>query len=121
MESRTINDKNIKKCKAVQDCNILNLGKNSLSRNTPEKVIYNFSSVTLSDSNKSLLSKDLNFALPSSSLDYSKHLVDHELFFRDMLSLETSQLDCELLKSCLSRLIILPINPTNSHLKNFFP
>ena len=57
------NDKNIQKCKEVQDQKILKLGKNSLSRNNPDKVIYNFSSVTLSDSDKSLLSKGLNFAL----------------------------------------------------------
>ena len=119
------NDKDIRKCKEVQDPKILKLGKNSLSRNNPDKVIYNFSSVTLSDSDKSLLSKGLNFALPPASLEYSEYLVDYELFFRDTLSLETSYLDRELLKVALrtypfilSRLIIHPENPTISHLKN---
>ena len=62
------NDKNIRKCKEVKDRKILKLGNNSLSRNNPDKVIYNFSSVTLSDSDKSLLSKGLHFALPLASL-----------------------------------------------------
>ena len=47
----------------VRDRKILKLVKNYLSRNNPHTVIYNFSSVTLSDSDKSLLSKGLNFAL----------------------------------------------------------
>ena len=37
-----------------------------------------------SDSDKSLLSKGLNFVLPPASLEYSEYLVDFELFFRDM-------------------------------------
>ena len=98
------NDKNMQKCKEVQDCKILKLGKNSLSRSNPYKVIYNFSSVTLSDIDKSLLSKGLNFALPPASLEYSEYLVDYELFFRDTLSLKISHLDRELRKSRLKNL-----------------
>ena len=63
------NDKNIQKWKEVQDHKIIKLSKNSLSRNNPNKVIYNFSSVNLSDSDKSFLSKGLNFALPPASLE----------------------------------------------------
>ena len=61
-----------------RDTKILKLGKNSLSRNNPDKVIYNFSSVTLSVSDKSLLNKGLNFALPPASLEYSEYLVDYQ-------------------------------------------
>ena len=81
------NGKNIRKCKEVEDRKILKNCKNVLSRNIPDKVIYNFSSVTLSDSDKSLLSNGLNFALPPASLEYLQYLVDYELFFRDTLSL----------------------------------
>ena len=112
------NDKNIQKCKEVQDCKIIKLGKNSLSRNNPDKVIYNFASVTLSDSNKSLLSKDLNFALPPTSLEYSEYLVDYELFFKDTLSLETSHLDCVLLKSRLKELAFSSFKTYNSSRKS---
>ena len=61
-----------------RDTKILKLGKNSLSRNNPDKVIYNFSSVTLSVSDKSLLNEGLNFALPPASLEYSEYLVDYQ-------------------------------------------
>ena len=52
----------------VQDRKTLKLGKNSLSRNNPDQVIYNFLSVTLNDSDKYLLSKGLNFPLPPTPL-----------------------------------------------------
>ena len=44
------NDQNIQKCKGVENCKITKLSKNSVSRNNPNKIIYNFSSVNLSDS-----------------------------------------------------------------------
>ena len=108
------NDKNIRKCNKVQDRKIIKLGKNSLSRNTPDKVIHNFSSINRSDSDKSLLSKGLNFALPPASLEYSEYLVDFELFFRDTLSLETSHLDRGLLKSRLKNLVFSSHKTYNS-------
>ena len=42
---------------------IVKLSRNPLSRNNPDKVICNFSSVNLNDNDKSFLSKGLNFAL----------------------------------------------------------
>ena len=74
------NDKNIRKNKEVLDRKIIKLSKNSLRRNNFDKVIYNFSSVNLKDSDKSLLSKGLNFALPPGSLEYSEYLVDLNCF-----------------------------------------
>ena len=108
------NDNNIRKCKEVQDRKIIELSKNSLGRNNLDKVIYNFSSVNLTDSDKSLLSKGLNFALPPASLEYSEYLVDFELFFRDTLSLETSHLDRGLLKSRLKNLAFSSFKSYNS-------
>ena len=71
----------------MQNSKSSNFGKNSLIRNNFDKVSYNFSSATLSNGDKSLLSKGLNFE--SFSLEYSEHLVDYELFLRDTLSFET--------------------------------
>ena len=61
-----------------------------------------------------MLSKVLNFALPPTSLEYLEYLVDYELFFKDMLSLETSHLDCELLKSRLKGLAFSSFKTYNS-------
>ena len=96
--------KNIQKWKEVQYCKILKLGKNSLSRSNPNKVIYNFSSVTLSDSDKSLLSKSLNFACHTLLWNiWNIWLIMN--CFSETLNLDTSHLDCELLKSRLKNLV----------------
>ena len=96
--------KNIQKWKEVQYCKILKLGKNSLSRSNPNKVIYNFSSVTLSDSDKFLLSKSLNFACHTLLWNiWNIWLIMN--CFSETLNLDTSHLDCELLKSRLKNLV----------------
>ena len=64
-----------------------------------------------------MLSKGLNFALPPASLEYSEYLVNYELFFRYVLSLETSHLDRELLKSRLKYLAFLSFKTYNSSRK----
>ena len=48
------------------------------------KVVYNFSNYHLRDSNKSLLIRDLNFAIPPKKIEYSKFLLPFELLFRDI-------------------------------------
>ena len=64
-----------------------------------------------------MLSKEINFALPPASLEYSEYLVDFELFFRDTLSLETSHLDYELRKSRLKDLAFSSFKTYNSSRK----
>ena len=48
--------------------------------------------------------------MSAASLEYSEYLVDYELCFRDTLSLETSHLDRELLKSRLKDLAFSSFN-----------
>ena len=53
----------------------------------PNKVIYNFSNYHLTDSDKSLLIKDLDFAIPLKKIEYSKFLLPFELLlFHDIKS-----------------------------------
>ena len=54
----------------------------------PEKVIFNFSKYVLSNCEKSLLTKGLNFSIPCKKLDYADYLVQLELFFRDIRNLD---------------------------------
>ena len=53
----------------------------------PSKVIFNFSKYELSDWEKRLLAKGLNFSLPPKHLDYADYLVNFELFFRNICNL----------------------------------
>ena len=70
------NEKSIFKCRHVKHKRLRNLipgckPETSLESHDPEKVIYNFSSHTLSDSEKSLLCKGLRFALSPKKIDYA--------------------------------------------------
>ena len=63
-------------------------GREKRSTQNPEKVIFNFSKYVLSDCEKSLFNKGLNFSIPCKKLDYADYLVQFELFFRDIRNLE---------------------------------
>ena len=62
-------------------CNLLNKKR---STQNPEKVIVNFSMYVLSDCEKSLLTKGLNFSIPCKKLRYADYLAQFDLFFRDI-------------------------------------
>ena len=64
-----------------------------------DKVIINFSSYNLSDHEK--ICKGLSFAIPSKTIEYSEFLVPFEMLFRDINSLEVSNLNKECVKSRL--------------------
>ena len=53
----------------------------------PSKVTCSFSKYELSDCEKRLLVKGLNFSLPPKYLDYTDYLVNFELFYRNIRNL----------------------------------
>ena len=70
------NQKSVLKCRHVQEKKLKNLipdykPETSLDSHDPEKVISNFSSHILSDSEESLLCKGLRFVLPTKKIDYA--------------------------------------------------
>ena len=68
---------------------LLNLGLefSKVSHDT-NKIIFNYSSYTLSKSEKSLLCKGLNFAIPPDKLEYSDYLLLFELLYHDIKDLD---------------------------------
>ena len=73
----------------------------------PDKIIINHASYQLSDIEKTVLAKGLNFALPPKKLDYADYLTPFELLFRDIkeLSVDDSILErvkVDMKKICLS-------------------
>ena len=54
------------------------------SHNPHKIIIINHSSYHLSDIEKTVLAKDLNFALPPKKLNYADYLTPYELLFRDI-------------------------------------
>ena len=66
-----------------------------------DKVIFNFSSYNFSDHEKIVLCKGLSFAIPPKTIEYSEFLVPFEILFRDINSLEVSNLNKDCVKSRL--------------------
>ena len=64
------------------------LFKNRQPKHNPDRVIFNFSKVSLSDAEKSLLVKGLRFSLPPKKLNYADYLVNFELFYRSIRNLD---------------------------------
>ena len=82
------NDLKLKSNSVVQQKKFCNLLKGKRSTQNPEKVIFNFSKYVLSDCEKSLLIKGLNFSMPCKKLGYVDYLQHFELFFKDIRNLQ---------------------------------
>ena len=82
------NDKKITKVKEAHCKKLKNLGLVSPVRSrNPDKIIINHSSYQLSDIEKTVLAKGLNFALPPKKLNYADYLTPYELLFRNIKEL----------------------------------
>ena len=65
----------------------------------PEKVVFNYSSHVLTESEKSLLCKGLNFVIPPGKLEYSDLLLPLELLYRDIQNLEVTDQKKQILEA----------------------
>ena len=98
------NDEVLTKQKDIQDRKIIGLIKGKGKGIDPEKVIFNFSSYVLSDNDKSLLSKGLNFSLRNKKVEILEYLCPFELLYREVSDFSKDSSDKELLKSKLKEL-----------------
>ena len=98
------NDKVLTKQKDIQDHEIIGLMKGKGKSIDSRKVILIFSSYVLSDNDKSLLSKCLNFSLPNENVEISEYLYPFELLCREVSDSSKDSSDKELLKSKLKEL-----------------
>ena len=74
----------IKKVEHIQNYKLLELIGEQLGHD-PNDVIRNYSSYVLSEIEKNLLIKGLNYALPPKKLKYEDYLLPFELLYRDVL------------------------------------
>ena len=109
------NDATLSKCKDVQRKKLYNLGYFERDRdaNDPEQVIHNFSSYELSDDEKSLLAKGLNFSLPPKKLHFADHLTPFELLYKTIKGCDISQYKMDLLKIDLKKIAYSSFNNYN--------
>ena len=98
------NDKNIYKIRKNQGKKLHNLFLNNSNHNLaishdPDKVIFNLPVHVLKTTEKSLLSKGRNFAIPTKNINFADYMLPFELLYREVGSLEVSNLDKEFIKS----------------------
>ena len=95
------NDKAILKHKQIQNKKLTNLRVTTLenSSHDSDKVIYNFSNYKLTESEKSVLCKGLEFAIPPSKLEYADFMLPFELLFRDIKNSDLSIPQTKAIKS----------------------
>ena len=94
------NDKKLKNQQDIHSKKLFNLGINSFkTSHNPQKVIFNYSSHVLTESEKKLLCKGLNFAITSDKLEYADFLLPFELLYRDMQNLDVTDQKKQLLKA----------------------
>ena len=94
----------ISKQKDIHSHKISGLIKGRIKGIDPEKVIFNFSSYVLSDNDKSLLSKDLNFSFPNKKVEILEYVCPVELLYREDSDFSQKRSNKELLKSKLKEL-----------------
>ena len=71
---------------------LYNLGYFERDRETNDRdqVIHNFSSYQLSDVEKSLLAKGLNFSIPPKKLNFADHMTPFESLYKDVKGCDIS-------------------------------
>ena len=72
----------------IQQIKLNNLFKDRKSQHDPQKIVFNFSSYVLSEAERSLILKGLNFSIPPKKLNHVDYLVNSELFYRDIYKLD---------------------------------
>ena len=69
--------------------------------NYPELDIHNFSSHILTEAEKTVLCRGLQFALPAKTLEYADYMASFELLYRDIKTTNLNTLQNETIKSKL--------------------
>ena len=88
-------------CKKLNNLSSNNSYFESVTSHDPEKVLFNFSSHQLTEHEKSLLSRGLNFAIPPKDLNYADYLLPFELLFRDIDLLDIPRTDRDFIQGRL--------------------
>ena len=78
----------MKQKSTIQQKKFNNLLKDKKPQHDPKKIIFNYSSYVLSEAEKSLLRKGLNFSIPPKKPNDADYLVSFELFYRDICNLQ---------------------------------
>ena len=81
--------------------NLLKISLNNIFSHNPERVIFTFSMYALTDDEKNVLCKGLNFSVKPGLIEYSEFLLPLELLFRDIKREDSCNEDMSLIKARL--------------------
>ena len=103
------NDRSIFKHQNIHDKKFCKLSNSFVgdASHDPEQVVHNFSSHILTEAEKSVLCRGLQFALPPKTLKYADYMVSFELIYRDIKTTNLNTLQNETIKSKLLTLHFL--------------
>ena len=106
------NDATLSKCQEVQKKKLYKMGyfERDKTTNDPDQVIHNFSSYNLSDNEKSLLAKGLNFSIPPNKLNFADHMTPFETLYKDIKRCDVSKYKLDLLKVDLKKVAYSTFN-----------
>ena len=94
------NDKKLKNKQDIHSKKLFDLSiESSKTSHNPKKVIFNQSSNVLTECEKCLLCRGLNFAIPPDKLEYSDFILTFELRYRHTQNLNVADREELLLKS----------------------
>ena len=98
------NDSKLSKVRDVHNKKLHNLGlENRYECHDTDKVIFKYSSYKLSDLEKNLLAKGLNYALPPIKLNYGDYMTPFELFYRKIRKLPIESHELEKVKTKIKK------------------
>ena len=107
------NDAILSKCQRVHKKKLYDLGYFEKDVNDPDQVIHNLSSYQLTDTDKSLLAKGLNFALPPKKINFADYMTPFELLFRKVKDCDVEHHKLDILKVDLKRIAYASFNRYN--------
>ena len=110
------NDATLTKRQEIHKKKLYKLGyfERDKDTNDPEQVIHNFSSYVLSDDEKSLLAKGLNFSIPLKKLNFADHATPFELLYQNLKKgCDVSQYVLDILKIDLRKIAYSSFNNYN--------
>ena len=95
--------------------NLLKISSNDIFSNShnPDRVIFNFSSYELTDKEKNVLCKGLNFSIKPGLIEYSEFSLPFELLFRNI---KREDLCNEDVSSTKARLLDIALTSTKTFL-----
>ena len=109
------NDVILSKCQQRQKKKLYSLGffERDKDVNDPDQVIHNFSSYVLSDVEKSLLAKGLNFCLPTKMLNFADYMTPFELLYRDVKGCDLDSFKLDMFRVNLKKIAFSSFNRYN--------